>query len=183
MNANMNKQTKTLKNRGVTLIEMLVAMAILVITTTFVIPNFQRMVFSNRVAAASNELSSMLKFGQMEAIRTRNRVVACASQDGTTCSGTNWGQGIVFVDTDRDGTRGSSEKILRSINTLGSEIIISQNKSGTISFSGIGLIHTSGNTSSPFEIAICSKKGSEKKSVLTLNGAGIQQTSKRGRCE
>lgn len=179
----MKKNLKLLKANGVTLIEMLVAMAILVITTTFVIPNFQRMIFSNRVAAASNELSSVLKFGQMEAIRTRSRVVACASQDGSTCSGTNWNQGIIFIDSDRNGSRGGSEKILRSVNTVGSDVSISQNKSGTISFNGVGLIQTSGDASSPFEITVCSKKGNGKQSVLTLNGAGIQQMAKRGSCD
>lgn len=177
-----NKKTTFKKSSGVTLVEMLVALAIVVIVSTMVIPNFQRIVFSNRVASSSNEIVSLLKFGQMEAIRTRTRVVACASLDGRSCSGTNWERAIVFKDDDRSGSRGSSETILRNLNFSETGVQIKQNKSGTVSFNGNGIITTSGSASDPFTISICSPKASKKTNVITLNGAGVQHSKKEANC-
>jgi type IV fimbrial biogenesis protein FimT len=111
--------------RGVTLIELLITLAIVAILVVIGFPSMQQAFRTNRVSTFSNELLAAAAYARSEAVRRRGNVVLCASPNPTadgsdpaaaaaTCDGTEWHRGwIVFVDLDGDGQRQSTEQVLR----------------------------------------------------------------------
>jgi len=88
--------------RGFTLLELMVTLAVAAIVFSFAVPGFQQMVQRNRVITYTNNFIATVNYARSEAIRRASPVSICASADGTTCNGT-WSQGwIVFVNTDGD---------------------------------------------------------------------------------
>jgi type IV fimbrial biogenesis protein FimT len=92
----------TLKQRGFTLIELIVTIAIAAILLTVAIPSFQAAVNSNKLASAANEMIASLQTARMEAIRRNQRAIVCFSANPTASSPscatsglTGW---ITFVD-------------------------------------------------------------------------------------
>jgi type IV fimbrial biogenesis protein FimT len=92
--------------RGVTLIELMVTLAVLVILASLAIPSFQGSLASSRVSSTANELISSIAQARSHAIKIGSRVTLCKSADGATCSTSgNWEQGwIMLKDTVRAGS-------------------------------------------------------------------------------
>lgn len=83
---------------GFTLIELMVVVILLVVMATIAIPSFQSFIQNNRVTSKTNELFSALNLARSEALKTQRPVAACASSDGSSCTG-GWGDGwIVGID-------------------------------------------------------------------------------------
>jgi type IV fimbrial biogenesis protein FimT len=105
--------------RGFTLIELMVALAVMAIVLGFAVPGFQSMVNGNRLAAASNELVAGVQTARMEAIRRGARVAICASANanagaGATCATSGIDGWVVFVDADRSGAFNAGDTLLRN---------------------------------------------------------------------
>lgn len=90
---------------GFTLIELMVAIAILAILLAIGVPSFQSFIASSRLTTANNDFVGAMTLARSEAIRRGTRVTVCKSADSATCTNTGgWQQGwIVFVDTTRSG--------------------------------------------------------------------------------
>lgn len=88
------------RQRGFTLIELMVTLAVLAIVFAIAAPSFTTMINNNRSAALGEELVTALNYARSEAVKRGSRVSVCASSDGATCSGAaTWIQGwIVFTD-------------------------------------------------------------------------------------
>lgn len=84
-------------SRGFTLIELMVAVAVLAVLMTVAVPSYQRMVLNNRMAAQANDLISALSLGRSEAVKRAANVTVCASSNGAACTGT-WAQGWIVRD-------------------------------------------------------------------------------------
>ncbi|MFC0327082.1 GspH/FimT family pseudopilin [Halomonas organivorans] len=63
-----------MKNRGVTLLELLVTVAIVVVLASVSIPSFQRMMADNRLMASYNDVLVGLNVARSEAIKRRQEV-------------------------------------------------------------------------------------------------------------
>lgn len=143
------------RRAGVTLIELLVAIAILAVLMTVAVPSFQTFIVSNRVSAFSDHLYASLLLTRSEAIKRNGHVMICRSSDGASCTG-SWNEGwIVFADRDGDGTPSTSEMIFKT----GSQ-------NGNFSLSGLpnSLYYDSQGaaTSSTNHFAICPTTGTCK---------------------
>lgn len=105
---------------GVTLPEMLVALAIVGVMTGFALPAFQGFVQQNKSAAALNQLIGAVQFARTAAITMRNTVTLCPAEDARTCGPRDtWHNGaIIFVDSDRNGGRQNDETVLRTLPAL-----------------------------------------------------------------
>ncbi len=113
--------------RGFSLIELLIVVALLAIVAAMAMPSLQGFVASNRLTAESNELLAGINLARSEAVRTQRRVILCrvASSAGrvtltassgcvTTADGAAWQGWAVFVDSDSDGSFDTGEPMLRS---------------------------------------------------------------------
>jgi type IV fimbrial biogenesis protein FimT len=119
----LDRQASQLRHSGgFTLIELMVVIAVSAILLAVAAPNFSAALISNRLGSQANDLIADLRLGRSEAATRGAWVVVCPSADGgTTCSASaaDWAKGrVVFVDSDRSGTRATTEPVLRSIAAL-----------------------------------------------------------------
>lgn len=90
---------------GVTLTELVVAVAILALVTSFSVPALNGLMAGAGLAGITNELLADMTLARSEAVRRGAPVVICSSRDGETCSGaTDWDQGwILFAAGEGEG--------------------------------------------------------------------------------
>jgi type IV fimbrial biogenesis protein FimT len=101
--------------RGMTMIELLVALAILVIVLAIGVPNFSGVANSSRLSANINELTAAVQLARAEALRRNRNVVMCRSTNLSTCSnGTGWSAWMVFVDANNDGQASAGEEVIKA---------------------------------------------------------------------
>lgn len=163
------------KQRGVTLLELMIVITVLAIVLTVGVPGMRELVLNNRQVSAINELVTALQLARSEAI-TRNiaapaGVSVCASNDGATCSGT-WTDGwIVF--TDNDITNGASVvALLRSTDAPPGLAITSPGFAGAISY------RRDGRALGAVDFQFCDSRGASKARVVQLGLSGRPAVSK-----
>lgn len=66
-------------HRGFTLMELMLAIAVLGILTAVAVPSFTAMINRNRLTSQSNELLAAIQYARMEAIRTSAKVTFCGT--------------------------------------------------------------------------------------------------------
>lgn len=100
---------------GFTLTEMMITLTVLGILSAAALPSMTNFVRDQRVKAASSDVFASLVYARSEAVKRNQRVVLCASADGTGCANSSdWAQGwVVFVDPDGDGFVGAVADILK----------------------------------------------------------------------
>lgn len=81
------------RQRGLTLIELLVAIAVLVIIATIGLPNFQQFTARNEVAAEVMRIKTALALTRSAAITRRTTATLCPTLDMTHCQISNNAEG------------------------------------------------------------------------------------------
>ena len=85
--------------RGFTIIEMMVALAVFAILVAIAVPSFKDATLRTNIKSVANELQASSYLARSEAIKRNGVVQLCSSTDGETCDGTAWKNGwIVFFD-------------------------------------------------------------------------------------
>ncbi|MBI5901490.1 MAG: GspH/FimT family pseudopilin [Rhodocyclales bacterium] len=92
MNANKNTVRKSNCQTGFTLVELLIAIAVLGILMSIALPNLSQMLRRIQVNSLTGELSTSFQQARNEAITKNARVLTCASNSGGTgcASSTDW---------------------------------------------------------------------------------------------
>ncbi len=104
------------KQRGLTLIELMIALAVLAIVATSAVPAMTRFLDEQRLTAGANLLVTHLQYARSEAISRNRPVSACPSPDGLKCQGNRWDAGwIVFLDPDETGQPTTGQDVLRVV--------------------------------------------------------------------
>jgi type IV fimbrial biogenesis protein FimT len=102
-------------SKGFTLLELVIVIAILGITTAFAAPELGTMIKNNRISGGASDFVAALQFAKAESAAQLNNVVICkknATSNGCTAGG-DWQQGwIVFADTNGDAGFTAGEAIL-----------------------------------------------------------------------
>lgn len=112
----MTGMCNTHDQRGFTLIEIMVAIAIMGIIFAIAGPNVREFMLNNQQTAAVNEYVAYLSYTRNESIKHGSPVTICKSSNGTSCAGggVDWEDGwLVFQDDDSDGVVDAGETILR----------------------------------------------------------------------
>jgi type IV fimbrial biogenesis protein FimT len=79
--------------RGFTLAELLVSIAVASIVLTIAAPNFEGMALNNRQVGAVNELVGLFHVARSEAVTRNRQITLCPSSDGASCTATPWQSG------------------------------------------------------------------------------------------
>lgn len=102
---------------GLTLVELLVAIAIVSILLMLVTPNMLIMIKKSRITGHLNELSSALQYAKLFAIEHRSSTLLCPSIDYETCD-LNWDLPLIlFIDKNQNAVRDLNEHLLRTVNS------------------------------------------------------------------
>ena len=84
--------------RGVTVLEVLVAMAIVAIIATATIPSFSHLLWRNQADSAIYTLYSAIQLTRHSALSFKTIVTLCPSDNGSQC-GDDWSKGyMLFID-------------------------------------------------------------------------------------
>lgn len=87
------------KQSGLTLIEIMVAVAILTVLVTIALPQVGDMVTSNTTTAHYNKIVGSLNVARSEAVK-RNETIRLCAGDTAACNVTNWEDGWVILAAD-----------------------------------------------------------------------------------
>jgi type IV fimbrial biogenesis protein FimT len=92
------------RQRGFTLVELVVTIALLAVLTTLAAPTFAELLRQWQRDSATRELTTSLQLARSESIKSSRQMVVCPSTDGSNCAASNeWNTGwIVFVDDGAD---------------------------------------------------------------------------------
>jgi type IV fimbrial biogenesis protein FimT len=102
------------RERGYTLVEIVVALAILAVLLSSAAPSFARLVAEQQLRNEARRLSDAILHARSEALKRNGAVVICASLPADPCGPTRrWHEGwLMFADADDDGTPGAAEPTL-----------------------------------------------------------------------
>ena len=159
------------RNAGFTLIEALVAMAIVAIGLAIAVPAYSSVVSATHAEAAKVALASTLIAALNHSTLTQVEVVVCSSGNGSTCNGsTDWSKGwIAFADLDGDRAHGSNETLLRSELPLHSGTRLRSTSQRTrIVFQP----HGGATAGSNVTFTLCDQRGPAKATTLVLANSG-----------
>lgn len=163
---------------AVTVIELIIAVAILAILVSIAAPSFREISLRNRSSTATNSLLADLALARNEAVKSARTAYVEARGD--------WSEGwFVWVDADGDGRRGGDEPILRQQGPVDSpevharsafvlSAVSGTNGAGTdlarVGFAPLGQIREPNNGA---RFALCRPDGDVAKSIgvrLDLSG-------------
>ena len=174
---------KLMNNKGFTLIELIITIAIAAIVMAIGVPAFQDMIRNNRIIAQTNDVMSALNFARSEAIKRGRPVVLCKSSGGAACATSgNWDQGwMIFVDTDNNAAVDSGEEILRVHDALtgGNTLEGNGNVATYISYSSDGvtrLKNGGGFQSGTLTFSLCNS--SKQKNTILISDTGRARIQK-----
>ena len=100
---------------GVTLMECLIALAIMAILSVLAVPSFRDLLARRTVLVTAEALVDDLRFARTEALKRGGQVSVCSSTNGLECTQSAvWVEGwIVFVDGGTTAKVDGSDEILR----------------------------------------------------------------------
>lgn len=129
------------KNRmsGITLLELLIAVAVVSITLLAGIPSLLDFIKSSRSTQQASYLSSALQMARLSAIDSGSVVSLCPAKiDLSECT-TSWDDTLmVFEDVDSDGAYDSGEVVLKVVDAAPDSITRSFNNGASVSYQAEG---------------------------------------------
>lgn len=171
--------------RGLTLIELMVTMAVAIILLAVGVPLFSGMVGSNRATSEANGLVAALQLARSEAVKRGVATHVCTSTSAATlaanCAGgtTDWTPGwFVYADTDGDGALDAPGEVVRQWPGSG-QTTVTASANGSVMFTSSGEIRPAVNRDFEFENT---SAGGETRRCVMVNVTG-QVRSERGDCE
>ncbi|MDN3521487.1 GspH/FimT family pseudopilin [Halomonas ramblicola] len=125
---------------GLTLIELIVAIAVLAITVTWAIPGFQQFTARNQVAAEVMRIKTALALARNTAVMRRATISVCASPGPpyTHCTFDDWDHDWVIVEGEASGGSLAGDTVLRVLEAS-DEVAVSFNRDDRpVRFSALG---------------------------------------------
>lgn len=171
------------QHSGFTLVELLIAVAILGVLLGMATPGFQTVMQDTRQVASYNKLASVLRFARSEAIKRSVAVSVCARATNSTC-GNDWSQGmLIFDDAAANGAPGvldGTDSIVRVAPVKSTSVTVtalaiirpmtSPGVQGNIRFNGRGQANWANGT-----WLFCDVRGAQAARALIMSGAGISR--------
>jgi len=179
-NKNVGKYSRM---RGVTLLELMIALLIASVMLTLGIPSFRAVLDNQRLTVANNEMVMTLNLAKSEAIKRVAYVTVCKSNNGVSCTGGSaWNDGwIVFANTGvaNLGSIDVGDEVIRINQKLRDSIDLTP--SGTIanfvSFRPSGTVGTS-VANMTGTLTVCDERGAAYARGVLLEASGRWRVSR-----
>lgn len=163
----------TQRHRGLSLIELMVTLAVILVLALAGGPPMADLLRNNRLTAQANALNAAVVRARGEAVARRGWVTLCSSTDGDLCRSSNtsqWEGGwIVFADTNGNGTRVSAEALLAAggaFPTGATLRLAGFTNAGFVRFDARGLPDSAGT------FILCDARGTSRARTLAVNAVG-----------
>jgi type IV fimbrial biogenesis protein FimT len=119
-------------NRGFTLLELIVAMAVAAILLAIAIPSYRSVIQRNSMAATVNDLVGDLNFARSQAVTRGRQVYVCRSRGNNSCDGDgDWSDGWIVYAPDPGTSAPTPTNVLRVHSALTNQIRIVGNNNIT----------------------------------------------------
>ena len=149
--------------RGFTLIEVLVAIAIVAIMAAVGVPSFRQFMLEQQAESQREAMLNSLSTARVSARRYSLPVNVCPSSNGTVC-GNDWSQGwLVYLDSNRDGSLSNGEEVLSAHQYQGDIQVLASNRTLTFRPNGVATAAT---------VQICSNEIASLNRGITVNPIG-----------
>ena len=99
----MKRMSQLSGETGLTLVEMMIALAVLAAVVTVSIPSFARLQATYQLQSATHRLASAIQLARAEALQRAQTIGLCPSTGGDSCNGSYRDGWSLFVDSDGDG--------------------------------------------------------------------------------
>ena len=144
----------TRKNKGFTLIELMVTISVVAIISAIAVPSFRDMVLENRLVAFSNDFTNTIALARNEALSRRSSVTISPV-------GAHWDSGWTVVS---GGEQVGKVEALEQLTATGTASDIVMSSKGVLTGLAWGAVK------------VCDKR--PKCRTLTLTGAGVVSVTK-----
>lgn len=162
-------------NQGFTLMELMIAIAILGVLLALGWPSFTEALNNNRLAAASNSMIAGVNLARSEAMRSNRAGGVCPSADGAIC-GNDWSAGwLVWNDANTDGAKAVDEPAIRYFQGNPAQVVLASAGVGVpaIVFDRRGrMTAPAANAVFTSHIVDCSAGAVNKQRRMTVSRAG-----------
>jgi type IV fimbrial biogenesis protein FimT len=127
---------------GITLTELMVALAIVTIAAALGAPSFLRLLARHAIAAQAEELQDAVRLGRNEAMKRAGPVVLCRTEPGNAgrCAGNggSWQTWLMFADRGRTGAFVAGDAVVRQHVEVSRRTIVDGN-AASIRFESTGI--------------------------------------------
>lgn len=165
-------------NQGFTLLELLIALAIISVLMAIGVPSMRDFIKNDRLVTQINTLVGHLAYARSEAALRHQSVVICASSTRTSCSTTNWASGwIIFVDSDNNSDFSAGEDMLRVVDELSGGNSLSSTVGSLVTYDKRGFAPDSAGS-----FTLCDDRGDAFKKSITISATGRVRQGGGGSC-
>lgn len=160
-----NSQLRAKTQRGFSLVELMVAIAVLGVLSAIAIPSFNEVIISNKLRSYANNFVASAHLARSEAIKNNAEVRLCASNNGTSCTG-NWQNGWIVIKLD-------NTVIERQQATSDGYLITEAGGTNTLNFQSTGI----GSTQAALTICRATPYAGSQKRVVRISATGKPSVS------
>jgi type IV fimbrial biogenesis protein FimT len=183
MEGAMNIRRKS--SAGLTLIELLMALAIFAVILGLGVPSYRDWIESRQLANHADYLAETLTQARSEAVKRQSRVNVCKSSDGKQCAAAGtWSAGwIMYEDDNRDGSIEAVENVIRREPAPGHGITVTANRplDSYVSYTNFGYARMLSGALQMGTFVVC-KPGQKAIDVVLANSGRVRIDRTNQRC-
>jgi len=167
------------KQRGFTLIELMVAVALTALLLSMAVPALDHFTTSARQTSAINDFVASMHIARSTAVTTNFRTTVCPSANGVSCEAVTWNQGwIVFADRNSNQAVDGDEVVVSSSDGYNRLDIETAEFGQFLMYRPNGRVMTVSANGNSGQFTVCDDRGSERAKVVIVDLSGRPRLSK-----
>ena len=142
-----NRACLNTRQRGLTLVELIVTLALAAIVMTMGVPSFSDAIDRYRLTSEVNRFVSHVQLARSEAMKRNQPVSLCRSSNGSSCGGADktyedgW---LLYADAtdDNNNYHSAADSLIKVVDGITGDVTIRSDRTGNrwLSFSSIGML-------------------------------------------